>query len=276
MKSTSIYLQESVRRSQLVIAFDEILSSARMWRIWVALSWEEFKRTYSRSILGFLWVTLSFAGFIFVKLVIFSSILVTDDQAYYSAYLVSGFFAWQFIATTISSAPTVFISSKAWIKNDSLPLPFYAFKSVAREFYNLTLTSIVVLVAFFYIGYQPGPYAWLIIPAIILILINAVWIKILLGIAGTRHRDIAHFVRAVIMAMLFLVPVFWLPEQIGDLYNYLWWNPILHFMQIFRNALIDPQINAQYWIFSIVVTVLGMSITVAIYTLARRRIVFWL
>ncbi|MEM9667544.1 MAG: ABC transporter permease [Pseudomonadota bacterium] len=263
------------RRSQFKAAVDDITLGAKMWPIWLALSWEEFKTTYSRSILGFLWVTLSFAGFVFVKLLVFSSMLSTPDQQYYNAYLVSGFFIWQFITASVSSAPGVFLGSQTWIKNDALPLSLYVYKTVAREFYNLVLTSVVVVAAFLYIGYRPGPYALMTIPAIVLILINAVWVKILLGIVGTRHRDVAHFVRAVMFAMLFLVPIFWLPEQIGRLYDYLWWNPILHFMQIFRNPLIDPTIDWQYWIFSGVVTIVGIVVTLLAYTLARRRIVFW-
>ncbi|MEM6899498.1 MAG: ABC transporter permease [Pseudomonadota bacterium] len=239
------------------------------------MSWEEFKRTYSRSLLGFLWVTLSFAGFVFVKLLVFSSILPTPDQTYYNAYLVSGFFIWQFITTTVTSAPSVFLNSQAWIKNDALPLTLYVYKSVAREAYNLMLTAVVVAAAFTYIGFRPGPHVWMVIPALFLILLNAVWVKILLGVIGTRHRDVEHFVRAVMFSMLFLVPIFWLPEQIGALYDYLWWNPLLHFMQIFRNPLIDAQIDLQYWIFAISFTCLGIAVTLVVFAAARRRIVFW-
>jgi len=271
----SVELHGFSRRTQFAAAVDDILRGAAMWPIWLALSWEEFKRTYSRSILGFLWVTLSFAGFVFVKLLVFSSMLSTPDQQYYNAYLVSGFFIWQFISSSVSSAPAVFVGSQAWIKNDALPLSLYVYKMVAREFYNLVLTSFVVVAAFLYLGFSPGPYAWMTIPAIALILLNAVWVKILLGIVGTRHRDVEHLVRAVMFAMLFLVPIFWLPEQIGGLYDYLWWNPILHFMQIFRNPLIDQQIEWQYWIFAGAVTVIGMTVTLIAYALGRRRIVFW-
>ena len=264
-------------RSQFAAAVRDIVRGARMWPIWLALSWEEFKTTYSRSVFGLLWVTLSFAGFVFVKLIIFSAVLPTPDQNYYNAFLVTGYFVWQFVSLSIITAPLVFVSSQAWIKNDSLPLSLYVYKAVAREFYNFLLTAVVVVAAFLYIGYRPGPSAWLVFPATFLLVVNALWCKILLGVICTRFRDVTHLVRTVMTAMLFLVPIFWLPEQMGRLYDeYLWWNPLVHFLEIFRNPLIDETVRWESWMYVGIVTVAGTVSTLVLYALSRRRLVFWM
>lgn len=266
----------NAKRSSIKTALVDLLDGLKMWRIWTALSYEELKRTYSRSIFGFLWITLTFAAFIFVKLVIFSSMLNNPDQRYYNAYLVSGFYIWQYISLSAMTAPRVFANSESWIKNDPLPLSLYVYKEVLREIYNLLFTAFVVIAAFIYINYKVGLDALMCIPALILIIFNAVWVKFLLGVICTRYRDVDHLVRAVFTAMLFLAPIFWIPTQISPkLLNILWWNPIYHYIEIFRAPLLGDAVSPASWAFVGVTTIIGWIAALLLYAKFRRRIVFW-
>ena len=169
----------------------DILEGLLSWKIWIALSWQEFQSQYRRSIFGIAWVTLSFLFFIFVKLIIFTSLLSTPDQIKYNAYLVSGFFIWFFLITSVNAAPSTFTSQAGWIRSEKLPLSTYVFKCVMREFYNTALTSIVVVLAFLYLRYGITWQSLYSIPALIFLIINSVWIKILFGIMASRYRDIS-------------------------------------------------------------------------------------
>lgn len=257
-------------------AITDMKNGLNMWRIWTSLSYDELKRTYSRSIFGFLWITLTFAAFIFVKLIIFSSILDNPDEQYYNAYLASGFYIWQYISLSVISAPRVFVNSESWIKNDPLPLSLYVYKQVMREIYNLLFSALVVVAAFMYIKYTVDLSSFQSLPALLIIIFNAVWVKYVLGVICTRYRDIDHLVKAIFTAMLFLAPIFWLPSQISPkLLNILWWNPIFHFMEIFRAPLLGDPVAPTSWVFVITTTIIGWAAALILYSKFRRRIVFW-
>jgi homopolymeric O-antigen transport system permease protein len=258
-------------------ALADILEGLLCWKIWIALSWQEFQSQYRRSIFGVAWVILSFLFFIFVKLIIFTSLLPTADQIKYNAYLVTGFYIWFFLITSVNAAPNTFITQAGWIRSEKLPLSTYVFKSIMREFYNTALTSIVVAFAFLYLRFGITWQALYSIPALIFLIINTVWIKVMLGIIAARYRDITFLVQSISLPMMFLTPIFWMPEQMAPkLMEYLWWNPFFHYLEIFRAPLIGDGVPITSWIFVLVLFGIGNCVALVLFARFRQRIVFWL
>ena len=255
--------------------FYDIFEGLKLWRIWTALSWQEFRSTYRRSIFGVLWVMASFAGFIVIKLVIFTELIPTEDGQYYNAYLTVGFYLWFYIVLLVNSAPLTFVSAAGWIRVEPLPFSLYVFKNIMRELYNFGLTFFVALGALIYIGFEPSIYSLYAIPAILFYVVNAIWLKFLLGIVGARFRDLGHLVSAVTLPLLFLTPIFWLPEQMGDLMKYLWWNPFFHYLEIYRAPVVAGVFPTTSWIFVLTLFVVGWGLAIISYAQFRRRIVFW-
>jgi lipopolysaccharide transport system permease protein len=108
-------------------------------------------------------------------------------------------------------------------------------------------------------------------------LINAVWVKLFLGVICTRFRDLTHLVNTVMRVMFFLTPIIWLPEQLGErVMQFLWWNPFAHFIWIFRTPILDGDPAVESWIYVGVVTVVGWVLALTAFSLFRKRIVFWL
>lgn len=256
-------------------ALADFVSGIGMWRIWLALSWQEFRSTYRRSLLGVAWVIISFALFLLVKLTIFTNLLHTPDAQYYNAYLVLGLFVWMYLSQSVNGAPDTFIAAQGWIKSEPLPYTLYAVKAVMREFYNFALTAIPVGIALYFIGFPFTKTAFYCLPAIAFYFINSLSLKLLLGIIGARFRDVSHLVKAVMWPMMFLSPIFWMPSQMEALIKYLWWNPFYHYINIFRAPIIDHQVPWDSWIF--VAATYSMITFVGFLFLARfrQRLVFW-
>ncbi|MBO6688690.1 MAG: ABC transporter permease [Henriciella sp.] len=256
-------------------AFEDIVNGAKLWRIWFALAWQEFASMYRRSLLGVFWVMLSFAGFVFIKILIFSSLLASEDAQYYDAYLVLGFFMWVYSQQVIIAAPDTFVSAAGWIRSEPLPLSLYIYKSVMREIFNLSFTGAVVAIALVYLKFPIGIEALFAVPAIAFLILNAFVVKLLLGIVGAKARDVAHLVRAAILPMMFLTPIFWMPSQMSRIFHILWWNPLFHVLEIFRAPILDRTFPAESWIYMIcfflIVSILGF----VLFSRFRQRIVFW-
>jgi len=258
-------------------ALEDIMQGLLAWRIWIALSWQEFQNQYRRSIFGVAWVTLSFLFFIFVKMVIFSSLLSMSDPNKYNVYLTSGFFVWFSLIAAVNAAPDTFSSEAGWIRSEKLPLSTYVFKCIAREFYNTALTAIVVVFAFVYLQYGVSWGALYSIPAFIFLIVNTFWIKVLLGILAAKFRDISFLVKATTLPLMMLSPIFWMPEQMAPrLMKYLWWNPFYHYIEIFRAPLIGDEFPMTSWIFVLVLFGIGNCIAFVLFARFRQRIVFWL
>lgn len=258
-------------------ALNDIVRAIGLWRIWLALSWQEFSRTYRRSLLGIAWVMLGFAFFVLVKILIFSSLLSAEDSAYYDTYLLLGFFIWMFLQRSVTASPNTFTSAKGWICSEPLPLTLYIWKNVMREFYQLALTAVVVVVVVLILR-SPIQLSGLPFSLIALgfLLLNAFSIKLLLGVINARIRDLSHLIKALMLPMLFMTPIFWTPEQMGELMTILWWNPFFHYLEIFRSPLLTGRFPAQSWIFVLTLNALISLVAFALFARYRQRIVFWL
>lgn len=260
-----------------MLASNDIYNGLRLWRIWTALSWQEFRSTYSRSIFGVLWVVLSFAAFVFLKLTIFSKLLDTGTAGYYDSFLLLGFFIWFYVSQSVSGAPDSFVSSSGWIRSEPLPLSVYLFKAVLREAYGLFLTSIVVIVGLWYVGYKVTVSGILLsLLAIPFYFLTAFAVKLFLGLISARFRDISHLVKAIMLPMMFLTPIFWMPTQMPGLMKYLWWNPFYHFIELFRSPILDNVFPIESWIFSICFCCVIFLAGTGLFSTFRHRIVFWL
>ena len=256
--------------------FFDIIEGLKLWRIWTALSWQEFRSAYRRSLLGVFWVMASFAGFVMIKLVIFSELVTTADGQFYNAYLTVGFYLWVHNLLMVNSAPQTFVGATGWIRVESLPFSLYVFKNIMRELYNFGLTFFVAAGALIYIKFLPSVYSFYAIPAVVFYVLNAIWMKFLFGILGARFRDVGHLFSAVTLPLMFLTPIFWLPEQMGDLMKYLWWNPFYHYLEIYRAPVVSGVFPTTSWIFVLTLFVVGWLLAIISYARLSRRIVFWL
>lgn len=266
----------SIERMQTGRAFSDFRRGLAMWKIWVALAWHEFKGTYRRSFFGIFWVIISFSAFLFVKVVIFSALLGGGDHRFYDTYLILGFFIWVNTISSVNAAPDTFISAKGWINSEPLPYSIYIFKIVMREFYNLVLTAIAACSALAFIGYPLKNGYLYSLMAIAFIMINSVSIKLVLGIVAARFRDVTHLVKAVTMPLMFLTPIFWMPEQMGRIMTYLWWNPFFHYLEIFRAPMLTGEFPVESWIFVLTLWAIMTATGFLLFARFRQRIVFWL
>lgn len=260
---------------QLIDALSDINLAIRLWPIWLALSWVEFNTAYKRSIIGVLWVVLSFTAFVFIKITIFSSLLDSADPGYYDAYLVLGFFTWNFLSPSIISAPETFVNAQGWIRSEPLPYSLYVFKAIMREFYNFGLISIVTVGALLYLGREFTWMALCAFPAVAFYMVTAFSLKMLLGVLGARLRDTTHLFRAIMLPMMFLTPIFWMPSQMPGLMRYLWWNPLFHFIEIVRAPILDSRFPTESWTFCGCVFLTISVVALALFSRFRSRIVYW-
>ena len=244
-------------------------------RLWWTLAIEEIRSTYTRSFLGIGWFCLSFAAFLLVKFLIFGQ-MSQEGGGDYAVYLTLGFFAWTFISSSMMDGCDSFVRARNWIQGVAVPLSVFAYKVVARNSLLSLINLVVVFGVFLWVRPQLTWMALWSVAFFGLLIINAIWVSLLFGVIGARFRDFKHLINTLIRMLLFLTPIFWTPEDIGPLWEYLVYNPLAHFLILIREPIMESTIPMQSVYVALGVTGFGWVLAVGAYLYASKRIVFWL
>ena len=272
--SPNSYLH-SAQPSGFRLAIADMVEGWGRHRLWRNLAIEDIRSRYMRSFGGIAWVFLSFAFFVFVKTIIFAP-LFGKEIADFAPYVTIGYFMWAFISSSINEGCSCFLSAKGWIRGVRLPLSLFVYRTVMRNLILTAINALVVVIILVISGTKITPVALFAVPMMLITVVNAIWVGLLFSVIAARFRDFMHMVSTVMRVMLFLTPIFWMPEQMGELWNYLQFNPISHFLIAVRDPILYGTVPMQSVLVVLGVTVVGWGLALVAFTYARRRIVFWI
>jgi ABC-type polysaccharide/polyol phosphate export permease len=145
---------------------------------------------------------------------------------------------------------------------------------------NLIVLAHNFVIFFAVMIYAHLPVTWnslLIVPGLLLVSINGIWIITLIGLLSSRYRDIQQVTASVLQVAMFVTPIFWSPQQLGSrLASFVDFNVLYHFVDVLRAPLLGRA--PSLWTYAMVVgcTVMGWSVTVMVYSRFRRRLAYWL
>jgi ABC-type polysaccharide/polyol phosphate export permease len=246
------------------------------WHIWGRLGWRETRLRYQRTVIGPFWTTLSLGLFVVVMGILWSQLWKMDTKAYLP-FLTSGMITWLlFSAMTIEGCST-FSGSENLIRQLRIPYTLLACSIVWRNLivfgHNILIYALVFL-------YGDVPLNWatlLVIPGLILLCLNGVWISLVLGLICARYRDIQQVVQSLLQISMFLTPIFWSPDQLQGRRLILVHYNILHqYIEVVRGPLMGRAPEAWTWIMVCSATVLGWMLMFYLHSRFRRRISYWL
>jgi len=118
--------------------------------------------------------------------------------------------------------------------------------------------------------------ALLVIPAFLLLLVNAHALGLALGLICTRFRDVTQIVSSVMQMLMFLTPVFWLPESLPGRAQYILWNPLAQMLELLRKPLMGGVAEAHNWLGILGWTAAILIVSGLLFAKYRRRVVYWL
>ncbi len=118
-------------------ALRDVVRAAGLWHIWVRLGVQDVRLKFRRSVVGPAWIFLNLAvlvvsiGFIYAN-------LLGQDAREFVPYLTIGLILWGYLTNSIVDGGNAFIHSEGYIKQISLPIYVYIF----RSFVSIGLTSL--------------------------------------------------------------------------------------------------------------------------------------
>lgn len=266
---------DSGDRSEAARAWDDLRDGALRWRLWSRLGWHDIRKRYRRSVLGPFWLTLSMAVMVGSLGLIYGT-LFRLDLAGYLPFLAVGLATWTLIASFLNEGCISFIELEPLIKNVRIPMSVHILRALWRNLiiygHNIVIFAVVALV----FGIWPGAAGLLAVAGLALLLVNAGWIMLLLGMICTRFRDVPPIIGSVIQLLFFVTPVMWKPELLGDRRYLMVLNPFYHLLEVIRAPLLGHVPGWESWVAGLLFAAAGWAFTFACFSRFRKRIAYWL
>jgi lipopolysaccharide transport system permease protein len=256
-------------------AWGDWWEGTRRTDIWWTLAWFDIVLRYRRSMLGPLWLTLSMGAMIGGMGPLYSSLFGTELSKFFP-HLALGIIFWGFFSAMVTDSCNAFIGSANYLKQGYFPISLFVWRSMARNLIQFAHQIVLYVPVALWAGVSLSWSALLFIPAFLLVLINAQAVGIALGLVCTRFRDVTQIVTSVMQMLMFLTPVFWLPESLPGRAQYILWNPFAQMLDLLRTPLMGGVAESHNWWGILGWTAVTMTASSLLFAKYRRRVVYWL
>jgi len=257
-----------------VMALDDIVSAAWLWRLWGRLGWNDILQRYRRSLLGPLWLTASMAVMVIALGTLYAELFkVPVDKLL--PYLSVGLIVWALISSFLTEAGTLFTGSESYIKQIRLPYSVYVYRSCWSKLIIFAHNIIIYFGVLLYFEIWPGAIAILALPGLLLVLLNGALMSLCIGMVSARFRDIPQLIGSFVQIVFFVTPIFWTPDLLKGRTFVLDINPFYHLLEIVRGPLLGTIPSIGNYFAVTLVTFLNAFIAGAIFIRFRARISYW-
>lgn len=222
----------------------DLFEPIKHWDFWVFMGKTDIKYKYKRTLLGPFWLTLTNAAYIFMLALVFGALFRTTDPTYVP-WVASGVIVWNFIGAALREGSIVYFEKRGFL------LQTGAFKPAQLVYWVIwrnvqilahQLPIILVTIAFFHVFPDPLHALWL-VPGFLLQCFILLPACLILGLLTARLRDLEPLVATALMALFFVTPIMWQPEQLGDRYWLATWNPVTYIIELVRAPLLGKPIR---------------------------------
>ncbi|MBJ8346193.1 ABC transporter permease [Antrihabitans sp. YC2-6] len=264
-------------------AFKDLRDGFHQRELWLSLGWQDIKQRYRRSVLGPFWITIA-TGLQAAAMGVLYSALLDIPLTEFLPYVTVGLIVWNLISASILEGSEVFIANEGLIKQLPSALSVHVYRLVWRQmlfFAHNCLIYVVMLVAF---GVWRDLHwtAVFAIPALVLLMLNAMWVSIVFGIFSTRYRDIAPILGSMTLMLFVLTPVMWTTKtleaqggNVAERAKLAELIPTFHYLDIVRAPLLGEDQQAYHWYIVIGITVVGWIVAILSLRKFRSRVPYW-
>lgn len=211
------------------------------------LTWEMAKREitdrYAGQAFGVLWaighplflmgIYVFVFGFVF-KLRIGGTRELPLD---YATYLLSGLIPWMAFQEVMNKSSSVIVANANLVKQVVFPLEVLPGKGVIAAFIT-QVVSTLILVVYVLFKYGALPWTYVLIPVLFFFqLVAMIGVSYILSAVGAYFRNLKDFVQVFNIAGMFLIPMFYLPEMVPELFKpVLYLNPFSHLVWCYQDV----------------------------------------
>jgi lipopolysaccharide transport system permease protein len=211
------------------------------------LTWEMTKREiserYAGQVLGIFWavghpiILMGIYVFIFAyvfKMKIGGSYELPLD---YTTYLLSGLIPWISFQESMSKSSMAIVGNTSLVKQVVFPIEVLPVKGVIASFVSQVISTLI-LILYVLTSHGSLPFTYILIPFLFFFQILAmIGISYILSSIGVYFRDLKDFVQIFCVIGVFLMPIFYLPNQLPRIFRpLLYVNPFSYLGWCYQDA----------------------------------------
>lgn len=255
----------------------DVARSARLWQVWSRLGIQDVRLKFRRSVLGPAWVFANLAVLVISIGFIYANLLGQDPREFIP-YLTIGLIMWSYLTSSIVDGGNAFLNSEGYIKQISLPIYVYIF----RSFISINLTALISMGAFVIVAviYRVpiGPGTLAVIPGLVIIMTASLLLIMIFAHLNARFRDVAQMATVGMQVLFYVTPVIFPAELLSrrrDLSIIVDLNPMFHLLEVARRPLIAgvPADGHSYIAAAVILAVLTV-VAAGVIAFFQKRIVF--
>jgi ABC-type polysaccharide/polyol phosphate export permease len=256
-------------------AMRDLGAALSMWRAWLLLGLRDFMLQTNRTLLGPAWgvvgttATVVTIGWVYGSMAHFGSF-----NAF--VFLAGGFIAWYFIAGCIQGGTNVFISAAGVLTERNIPIMFLIMRYFVRmtvEFFLKFSTYAIICAA---TAFNPGWNILYVFPAILIYLVNGVWVLTLFACVGARFRDAIQIISPLMLIMFLATPIMWPEATLITNKIFVQLNPFAYFIDILRDPMLGRIPSSEDYFVTIGFAVVGFPLAIAALARSKNRLVYWM
>ncbi|MGH8782882.1 ABC transporter permease [Paraburkholderia sp.] len=256
------------------LAIVDLKESVASWRLWMLLGWLEVRQRYARSRVGPFWLTIS-TGVLVGSIGVVYGTLFGQKMSDYLPFLAISLVLWATFSQTIIEGSTAYINSGQYIRQAATPKLIFMLQVIWRNLVILVHNFVIILLLLAIFGVKSWETLPVFIPALVLYMINALWIAMVAGLLSARFRDLPQIVAALMQIAFYVTPVMYRPNALTRFSAIVDFNPLAHLIELVRAPLIGEMPSAMTWAVTIGMAVFGWLFALALTGRYLKRIPYW-
>ena len=247
-------------------AFLEILLLlTRHRQLTFAMARREIADRYAGQSLGILWAIIHPIVIMGVYVFIFAYVFkmkiggTHELPLDYTTYLLSGLIPWMCFQESMSKASVVIVNNANLVKQVVFPIEVLPVKVVVASLFSM-LISLVILMLYVLMVNHSIPRTYLLLPILLLFqMALMIGINYMLSAIGAYFRDVKDFVQIFNTIGLYLVPIFYLPDQVPSIFRpLLYCNPFSYVIWCYQDILYFGRVEHWWsWLLLVVITAIA-------------------
>lgn len=203
--------------------------------------------SYRRTLLGPFWLLVGPSLFIALLGILFAEI-GDASRDIFIPHLAIGLITWTLVNSFIVGSATVMKRRRSLILQGTLSLYAVVWLEVIKTLLLFVHQLPILVIVFLIYEIDLDWKALQSLLALILLIVNGIWITHVFGILGARYPDLIELFNATMRIAFLTTPILWMPGEgmhRGVLSSFLTYNPFYHFIEIVRAPLLG---NSPDWL----------------------------
>ncbi|MFA5889078.1 MAG: ABC transporter permease [Candidatus Paceibacterota bacterium] len=272
MEKTLDHTSITIIRPKKVFSFRDITELWKYKELLYFFVWRDLKVRYKQTAIGVAWAIIQ----PFISMVIFSVFFgkllnVPSEGIPYPIFVYTGLLFWQFFSGSLGETSNSLLSNRSIITKVYFPRLILPIASIAVQFVDFFVASVVLVGLMFYYGFVPHILGILLIPFLLFIaFLAAMGGGMILASINVKYRDVRYVLPYFIQILLFLTPVIYPPSIAGKYSWILAINPLTAVIKGARGALLGTE-PVNWLLLSISLTAVTVMFVVGLYLFKKTE-----